>query len=127
MNMQKRSDARSEALHREIAKKLRSNPQLWIVPKKNIERWKKARKTPMPAIIEWESILNRRSREDILAIIEGDSEESIRLRSSSPFTGILNDLERKRIFDLYRDHRKLNSRSAAVTIDIETENTAVQR
>jgi len=38
------------------------------------------------------------SREHILGILESDSEESARLRSSSPFTGILTDIERKKIF-----------------------------
>ena len=38
MNMQKRSDERSKALHIEIAKKLRNNPELWAVPKNNINR-----------------------------------------------------------------------------------------
>jgi hypothetical protein len=32
MTMQKRSDERSIALHKEIAKKLRSNPDLWDIP-----------------------------------------------------------------------------------------------
>ncbi len=56
----------------------------------------------MPAIREWERILNYQSNEQILAILEGDSEESARLRSSSPFTGILTDGEREQIFDFYR-------------------------
>lgn len=56
----------------------------------------------MPALLEWEHILDTHTKEQILSIIEGDSEESIRLRSSSPFTGILNDEERRTIFELYR-------------------------
>ncbi len=36
MNWQIRADERSKALHREIAKKLRSNPSLWEIPKKNL-------------------------------------------------------------------------------------------
>jgi len=101
MNMQKRSDERSKTLHREIAKKLRNNPELWAVPKTNISRWKKRRKSPMPSVIEWEYILNKHTKEQILTILESDSEESARLRSSSPFTGILSDIERKNIFKLY--------------------------
>ncbi len=101
MNMQKRSDERSRALHREIAKKLRTNPKLWTVPQNNIERWKKQRKTLISSIAEWEFILSGYGREQILTLLESDSEESVRLRSSSPFTGILNEIERKMIFDLY--------------------------
>ncbi|MGE0087529.1 MAG: hypothetical protein AB7S75_24230 [Desulfococcaceae bacterium] len=101
MNMQKRSDERSKVLHREIARKLRNRPELWAVPKNNIRRWKEERKSIMPSIMEWEHILNEYSRERILNVLESDSEESIRLRSSSPFTGILNDRERKMIFESF--------------------------
>ncbi len=53
------------------------------------------------SIIEWENILEKHSKEQILAILESDSEESARLRSSSPFTGILSDIERNAIFKLF--------------------------
>ncbi len=106
MNMQKRSEERSKELHREIATKLRRNPDLWDIPKNNIARWKKRRKRPMPAHIEWEQILERLAKKEILSILEGESEESIRLRSSSPFTGILSDDERNAIFELYRADKK---------------------
>ncbi len=101
MNMQKRADERSKTLHREIAKTLRNNPELWAVPKNNINRWKKRGKNVTASIIEWEYIFDKHSKEEILAILESDSEESARLRSSSPFTGILSDIERNAIFKLY--------------------------
>lgn len=108
MNMQKRSDKRSVALHREIAKKLRSYPDLWSIPISNITKWRKLRGGLTPALMEWEHILNTSTKEEILLILESDSEESTRLRSSSPFTGILSEDERKRIFEAYRTkrHRK---------------------
>ena len=102
MSMQRRSDERSKALHREIAKKLRRNPKLWDIPINNLSNWKRKRGKLTPAFMEWEYILHTKSREQILAILEGDSEECIRLRSSSPFTGILDENERKKIFKLYR-------------------------
>jgi len=101
MNMQKRSDERSKALHKEIADKLRNNPELWAVPKNNIIKWKDRRKSIMPSITEWEHILDKHSKNQILALLESDSEESTRLRSSSPFTGILSEIERIRIFNSY--------------------------
>ena len=61
----------------------------------------------MPSVIEWEYILDKYSKEQILAILESDSEESTRLRSSSPFTGILSDIERKNIFNLYDTAKQL--------------------
>ena len=42
----------------------------------------------MLSIAEWEYILNKHDREQILALLESDSEDSTRLTSSSPFTGI---------------------------------------
>ncbi|MBL7095334.1 hypothetical protein ISS22_15325 [candidate division KSB1 bacterium] len=101
MNMQRWSEKRSIALHKAIEKKLRSNPDLWDIPKKNITKWKKMKHSVTPAFIEWEYILNKNSKEQILFLLESDSEESKRLRSSSPFTGILNERERKTIFESY--------------------------
>ncbi len=108
MNMQKRSDERSKALHKEIAKKLRNNPGLWDIPINNIIRWKKNRKSIISPIAEWEYILTKHSKEQILALIVSDSEESIRLRSSSPFTGILTANERMKIFNKYKSAKILN-------------------
>lgn len=101
MSMQIRSDERSKALHRKIAEKLRNNPSLWHIPKRNIAKWKSRRGILTPAVREWEHILNTNPKEQILSILESDSEKSVRLRSSSPFTGILTDSERKRIFEFY--------------------------
>ena len=108
MNMQKRADERSKALHLLIAKKLRKNPELWDIPMNNICRWKKARRNPAASMLEWEKILKNYGKQRILKILEGDSEESIRLRSSSPFTGILSEMERMAIFELFRQGAPLD-------------------
>lgn len=105
MNMQKRADLRSIALHQEIVKKLRSNPALWAIPQKKLVRWKKNRSWLAPALTEWERILNTYPKDQILSLLESDSEEAVRLRSSSPFTGILAEDERKKIFESYRIKR----------------------
>jgi hypothetical protein len=106
MNMQKRSDERSFVLHREIAKKLRSNPELWDIPKMNLARWKKLKNGLPPALTEWEDIFRKEKREHILTLLESDSEDSRRLRSSSPFTGILSENERMKIFEKFRFGRQ---------------------
>ena len=100
MNMQSRSDERSRMLHREISKKLKSNPSLWDVPRNNLMKWKGSGKLA-PALIEWDRILNTKTKEQILSILESGSEEAVRLRSSSPFTGILTGNERKKIFEYF--------------------------
>lgn len=101
MSMQRRSDERSIALHKEIAAKLRSNPALWDIPRRNLERWKKLQDGLSRPLAEWERLLQQKNKEQILALLESDSEEAIRLRSSSPFTGILNDNERKMVFEAF--------------------------
>jgi len=108
MNMQRRSDERSIALHQEVAEKLRRNPVLWDIPRKNLERWKQLQDGLSRALEEWERILQQKNQEQILALLESDSEEAIRLRSSSPFTGILHEDERKKIFESFsmkQDHK----------------------
>ena len=99
MNKQRRSDERSLALHRMIAEKLRHTPSLWQIPQDNVSKWKERKGHLSPPIREWEHILNTKTHEQILALLESDSEESIRLRSSSPFTGILSERERAKIFE----------------------------
>ncbi|MFH2046124.1 MAG: hypothetical protein ABIK92_13360 [Pseudomonadota bacterium] len=101
MNMQQRADKRSASLHREIAKKLRIYNELWDIPKRNLTKWKKNRGEESTAINEWENIFKIKTKEEILSILEGDNEESVRLRSSSPFTGILDENERREIFEFY--------------------------
>ena len=101
MNMQQRSDERSLALHKEIAKKLRVDPNLWNIPTRNIAKWKRNSGRLSPALREWEVLLSKNSKEQILSILESDSEESTRLRSSSPFAGVLSEGERERIFESY--------------------------
>lgn len=107
MNMQRRSDERSKMLHKEIAKKLENNPRLWDIPKNNIIKWQKGGRKLTPAFIEWEHILKTKTRKQILAILLSGSEESTRLRSSSPFAGVLNENERKKIFELFSNQRKM--------------------
>ncbi|MFQ5676037.1 MAG: hypothetical protein ACE5G1_09090 [bacterium] len=88
-------------LHKEISKKLRSDPGLWNIPRNNLMKWKKGSGKLAPALIEWDHILNTKTKEQILSILESGSEESVRLRSSSPFTGILTEKERMRIFEYF--------------------------
>ena len=74
---------------------------------KQYQQVEKRKKKPDAVCIELEYILDKLNREEILAILENDSEESVRLRSSSPFTGILSDIERKVIFELYSRDKQL--------------------
>lgn len=63
----------------------------------------KLEKRTLPeALREWENILNSYSFEDVLILLKEDSENAKRLRSSSPFTWILTEEERIKIFIKYK-------------------------
>jgi hypothetical protein len=102
MNLQERSDKRSLALHRAIVKRLRETPELWAKPLQNIERWTdKDGSLPM-AFQVWKEILDTWSHEDIIKLLISRSQLATQLRSSSPFTGIISQETRNKIFERYR-------------------------
>ena len=101
MNIQSRSEERSLALHGEIARKLRRNPALWQIPDGNLLKWKERRAAQSSALCEWENIMKTLSHEEMLSFLESETEDAVRLRSSSPFTGILSHVERANIFAFF--------------------------
>lgn len=94
-------DARSLAMHCKIAQKISRDPELLNVAKQNLARWsqKYAGGNP-PYLAEWQDILDRPWME-IAGFITDTSEEATRLRSSSPFAGVLSSDERKRIYEAF--------------------------
>lgn len=64
-------------------------------------RWEAKRSEPI--IREWSEILHH-PWEDIRRILLDDSEESRRLRQSSPFCGILTPQERWKIYRMFDSH-----------------------
>lgn len=93
------SDLLSLLVHRLAAERLRSDPRLLEKAKANLERW--LNQTPaVAAWLEWEEILESESLENILQIITAETDESQRLRSSSPFVGLITDEERRRIIKI---------------------------
>lgn len=97
MNRHQLAEERSRMLHRKIAAKLRDHPNLWRIPWHNLQRWETQMRRLPPALVEWRQILQTMPHEEILALLESDSEEAARLRSSTPFTGILTEAERQRV------------------------------
>lgn len=90
------SDWRSLEMHRLIATKLEADPSLVERARSNISRWKNQR-GERPAYLEWEEILSS-GMDRILHVLTSEDQASARLRSSTPFTGILSDAERKMIY-----------------------------
>ena len=95
-------DARSLALHCAIARKITRDAAMLQIAKDNLERWaKKAGRHPPKYLQEWQTILERPWPE-IAHFICSMSDDAIRLRSSSPFAGILSDEERERVYAAFR-------------------------
>jgi hypothetical protein len=97
-------EARSLAMHTVIAEKVGRDPRLLQVAHRNLARWRGrwtcARDVPR-WMAEWEEILERPWTE-VAALISAPTEESARLRQSSPFAGVLTPLERRRIYEAFR-------------------------
>jgi hypothetical protein len=96
-------EARSLALHCLIARKISRDPRWLDVARRNLARWKRDRGgDEQPRYLaEWESVL-RRPWPEVAAFITSMSEEAARLRQSSPFAGVLDREERKRVYEAFR-------------------------
>lgn len=90
-------------LHRTVAEKLRRNPkQVLQIARNNLSRWLKSESfagNERFALLEWQEILETRPPEEIIKIIRQDTDEGQRLRSSSPFAGVLSEAEREIIWN----------------------------
>lgn len=88
-------DLLSLMVHRLAAARLRENPRLIEKAKANLQRW--LSQTPgVGAWLEWKKILESESLETILKIITAETDEGQRLRSSSPFAGLITPEEWRR-------------------------------
>jgi hypothetical protein len=93
-------DYYSLTLHRAIAEKMiRNGDNIVKIALGNIERWLKLDTYSGPEaapLLEWKHILETSSIEEIRRIITADTDEGQRLRSSTPFTGVLTKSEREK-------------------------------
>lgn len=95
-------EARSLAMHAVIARKIERDPTLLAIPRNNVERWGARWQESAPAwIYEWREVL-KQPWPRIAALITEPSERAARLRQSSPFAGVLSNVERRRIYEAFR-------------------------
>jgi hypothetical protein len=95
-------EARSLALHCRAAAKIAANPELLEIARDNLRRWREKAGAQVPRYLdEWSRILQR-PWPGIASVMTSFDDEAIRLRQSSPFAGILNAEERRRIYDAFR-------------------------
>ena len=96
-------DLLSLSLHRAVAEKmLTDEKRILRRAKSNLDRWLNGTHSPVhgeAALLEWKRIIGTSTAAEIRSFISADSDEAQRLRSSSPFTGILSGQERKEIYD----------------------------
>lgn len=87
-------DARSLALHRLVADKIRRDVTLFEIARANVARWR-ASATPNDRhyLDAWARLLDN-GLEQALEAATADSEEAAALRQSSPFAGVLTSRER---------------------------------
>jgi hypothetical protein len=88
-------DARSLALKRLIADRIRERPELFERAVETLEHWKRIKQPPPRALLEWDEIFKLHSREEILEILIESGERGQWLRQCDPFCGILTEVERQ--------------------------------
>ena len=95
-----RIDRRSLALHRAIAEKLRSQPELLEIAWDNLNRWSAMKGSSQPYLDQWRNLLQF-PLEDLLVLLQEDSPRMTDLRQASPFAGVLAPKERWHIYDTF--------------------------
>lgn len=89
------------AYHREVAARLLANPEAVLErARNNLQRWLAAYQPREPdarCFEEWQHLLESRTVPELIAIITEESDEGQRLRSSTPFAGVLSLEERKEL------------------------------
>ena len=96
-------DLFSLSLHRAIAEKMLTDSEgILKIARDNLERWLASPAFAVRgrrALLEWKEIIDNSAPEEIIRIITAETDEGQRLRSSSPFAGVLTDQERGRLFN----------------------------
>lgn len=92
----RRIDRINAAQDRQIATRLRRDDRLLKSARRSLARWMaRDGRTVRPVFQEWHRILTRLSRAEIADFLRSDTPMARRLRQSSPFAGLLTDVERR--------------------------------
>lgn len=95
-----RIDARSLAMHSLIALKLRKDPALLGIAQDNLSRWRSTAGRSTHYFDAWEELL-KHPIEEIVNLLQEDSERMRAMRQASPFAGVLTPKERWEIYDAF--------------------------
>ena len=99
-------DARSLAMHRLVADRIRRDPALLAHVRQTLARWRgSVSVNTLPYLDEWERIVAQ-GVDACLAVALEESERATALRQSSPFTGILTHQERFAFLKEWRERHE---------------------
>ena len=88
-------DRINAAQDRVIASKLRRDSRVLVRARRNLRRWMAADgRSVRPVFREWDLVLRRLARFELVAFLSSNTPMARRLRQSTPFTGVLSDRER---------------------------------
>jgi hypothetical protein len=99
---------RSLVLHREIAIKIQQKPSLLLEVRQRLEEAMQSGRhseSVREALTEWLNILDHRSLKEIIELLTDAGQA--RLRQSTPFDGILSEIERKRVLNRFYESARV--------------------
>ena len=97
-------EARSLAMHRAIAERIRADPALLGRVRATLRRWlEDVSPRARPYLEEWQRIVDGGVDATLTALTE-ESDRAATLRQCSPFTGILSNRERFAFLKEWRSH-----------------------
>lgn len=89
-------------MHCIAAQKIERDPALLEKVRETLKRWRARYGSDMPrALDEWDALL-RRPWPEIAAFITAPGERAARLRQSTPFSSVLSESERERVYAAFR-------------------------
>ena len=95
------AEARSLALHRVVAERLRRDPAVLARAKARVDDWLRRGQPHVEYARAWQSLLSG-SMDELVALLVDGSERARALRQVTPFAGVVNPRER---WALWRETR----------------------
>src|SRR5687767_142566 len=97
-------DRANAVADRLIAQRLRRDPKLLRMARRNLARWMTREGNEVPRVfLEWAEVLDRLTRTEIVEFLESESPKARRLRQSTPFMGLLNQREQRCVWRIYEE------------------------
>lgn len=102
MDLHRLAEARSLAIHREIAEQLLCDRSILDRARDTLRRWSSDGRIALEYATQWEAWLSR-SPEDVAVLLADQSEQACALRQNSPFVGVVDP---RRRWAIWRDVRR---------------------